>query len=91
MTKNARQPTTLARAASTTFLRVRGAEMWARYLAQQRATGAEFVAVPQELFLAGLRIGFEAAFLTILTLEESSGGTGALDGVPPGPVDPVGT
>jgi hypothetical protein len=81
---------TLARAASTTFLRIRGAEMWERYHAQQRATGAPLLPEPREVFLAGLRIGFEAAFLTILSLEENGGQVGANNMAPPDPVDPVG-
>jgi hypothetical protein len=64
--------------------------MWEGYLAQRRPTGVEVLPAPRAVFLEGLRIGFEAAFLTILSLEENGGQVDASKVAPPDPVDPVG-
>lgn len=81
---------TLARAASTTFVRMRGTEMWLRYVESLQANGPIVIPMTEKLFFDGLRIGFEAAFLTILSLEENGGQVGANNMAPPDPVDPVG-
>ena len=65
-----------------TFMRHHGADMWQKYV---DTTGLP--ATTHDVFLDGVRIGFEAAFLTILSLEESGGQVDASKVAPPDPLD----